>query len=79
MISTFLLNLIQQLFSVYLGEVNGKGSQEGETTEEGMTSTQADEEEVMNEQEAKYWKTVHENPADFTSWTYLLQYVEHEV
>ena len=27
----------------------------------------------------KYWKPVKENPADFTGWTYLLQYVEQEV
>lgn len=26
----------------------------------------------------KYWKTVRENPQDFTGWTYLLQYVEQE-
>lgn len=26
----------------------------------------------------KYWKTVKENPSDFTGWTYLLQYVEQE-
>jgi len=36
-------------------------------------------EEVVNEQELKYWKAVKENPADFTSWTYLLQFVEQEV
>lgn len=35
--------------------------------------------EVVNEQELKYWKAVKENPADFTSWTYLLQFVEQEV
>lgn len=27
----------------------------------------------------KYWKAVKDNPADFTGWTYLLQYVEQEV
>jgi hypothetical protein len=27
----------------------------------------------------KYWKSVKENPSDFTGWTYLLQYVEQEV
>ncbi|XP_014790338.1 pre-mRNA-processing factor 39 isoform X1 [Octopus bimaculoides] len=26
----------------------------------------------------KYWKAVKDNPADFTGWTYLLQYVEQE-
>ncbi|GFO27450.1 pre-mRNA-processing factor 39 [Plakobranchus ocellatus] len=26
----------------------------------------------------KYWKTVEDNPMDFTGWTYLLQYVEQE-
>ena len=27
----------------------------------------------------KYWKAVKDNPADFTGWTYLLQFVEQEV
>lgn len=27
----------------------------------------------------KYWKTVRDDPADFTGWTYLLQYVDQEV
>lgn len=27
----------------------------------------------------KYWKSVNEDPSDFTAWTYLLQYVDHEV
>lgn len=27
----------------------------------------------------KYWKAVNDEPADFTGWTYLLQYVDHEV
>ncbi|KAI5741180.1 hypothetical protein M8J76_011212 [Diaphorina citri] len=26
----------------------------------------------------KYWKTVKDNPTDFTGWTYLLQYVDQE-
>ncbi|XP_028396326.1 pre-mRNA-processing factor 39-like isoform X2 [Dendronephthya gigantea] len=33
---------------------------------------------AVNEQELKYWNAVNENPQDFTSWTYLLQYVEQE-
>jgi len=27
----------------------------------------------------QYWKSVRDNPSDFTGWTYLLQYVEQEV
>lgn len=27
----------------------------------------------------KYWRTVKNDPADFTGWTYLLQYVDNEV
>jgi len=27
----------------------------------------------------KYWKAVKDDPADFTGWTYLLQYVDQEV
>lgn len=42
-------------------------------------ATSASGEELVNEQELKYWKAVKENPADFTSWTYLLQFVEQEV
>jgi len=53
----------------------------GAITESHEDSTNAPvvEEEVVNEQELKYWKAVKENPADFTSWTYLLQFVEQEV
>lgn len=44
------------------------------------TKNELDEvQEVVNEQELKYWKAVNENPTDFTSWTYLLQFVEQEV
>lgn len=46
---------------------------------ENSTDAPVPEEEVVNEQELKYWKAVKENPADFTSWTYLLQFVEQEV
>lgn len=54
----------------------------GAITESHEDSTDApvvEEQEVVNEQELKYWKAVKENPADFTSWTYLLQFVEQEV
>lgn len=52
----------------------------GAITESHEDSTDAPVvEEVVNEQELKYWKAVKENPADFTSWTYLLQFVEQEV
>ena len=27
----------------------------------------------------KYWKTVNDDPTDFTGWTLLLQYVDQEV
>lgn len=27
----------------------------------------------------KYWRAVKTDPADFTGWTYLLQYVDNEV
>lgn len=48
-----------------------------ETKENGTAAVVEDE--VVNEQELKYWKAVKENPSDFTSWTYLLQFVEQEV
>lgn len=49
----------------------------GESTDGPVEAVE--EHEVVNEQELKYWKAVKENPADFTSWTYLLQFVEQEV
>jgi hypothetical protein len=30
-------------------------------------------------EDQKYWAAVRENPADFPSWTYLLQLVDHKV
>ena len=60
-----------------------EAKQNGTAVDEDENSTDAPvnvaEEEVVNEQELKYWKAVKENPADFTSWTYLLQFVEQEV
>lgn len=50
----------------------------GSTGDENSTNAPVVEGEVVNEQELKYWKAVKENPADFTSWTYLLQFVEQE-
>lgn len=44
---------------------------------EGMSRDEV--ENAINEQELKYWSAVRENPNDFTSWTYLLQFVEQEV
>ena len=41
--------------------------------------SQDEVETAINEQELKYWNAVNENPQDFTSWTYLLQFVEQEV
>lgn len=51
----------------------------GEAAVSQESSCDTTQDEVVNEQELKYWKTVKENPADFTSWTYLLQFVEQEV
>lgn len=50
-----------------------------ESAETKLEETTDDQEQVVNEQELKYWKAVKENPSDFTSWTYLLQFVEQEV
>ena len=49
------------------------------TTAEGKAQSQDEVESAINEQEVKYWNAVKENPEDFTSWTYLLQFVEQEV
>lgn len=51
----------------------------GEAAVSQESSCDTTQDEVVNEQELKYWKAVKENPADFTSWTYLLQFVEQEV
>ncbi|KAM7443644.1 PRP39 pre-mRNA processing factor39 [Porites harrisoni] len=50
----------------------------GEAAVSQENSSDTTQDEVVNEQELKYWKAVKENPADFTSWTYLLQFVEQE-
>uniref|UniRef100_A0A8D1R3F9 Pre-mRNA processing factor 39 n=1 Tax=Sus scrofa TaxID=9823 RepID=A0A8D1R3F9_PIG len=54
------------------------------TTEENETANTVDL--PVTETEAnfppeyeKFWKTVENNPQDFTGWVYLLQYVEQEV
>lgn len=41
-------------------------------------SEKMEEKKTLPELE-KYWKTVRDDPADFTGWTYLLQYVDQEV
>lgn len=52
-----------------------KKQEQTETTK----SSQDEVETAINEQEMKYWNAVNANPQDFTSWTYLLQFVEQEV
>ncbi|KAH9380254.1 hypothetical protein HPB48_018202 [Haemaphysalis longicornis] len=47
-----------------LGRIGGAG----EAKKEGKESVELE----------KYWQVVRTNPADFTGWTYLLQYVEQE-
>ena len=43
-------------------------------------SSKTTKEELYSSPELeKYWKAVKDNPADFTGWTYLLQYVEQQV
>ena len=46
---------------------------------EAEAKTDDEVQNAINEQELKYWSAVKENPNDFTSWTYLLQFVEQEV
>ncbi|ELU07632.1 hypothetical protein CAPTEDRAFT_180947 [Capitella teleta] len=45
-----------------------------EPSTENQDETKAEE----NTELEKYWKTVRDDPSDFTGWTYLLQYVEQE-
>ena len=59
----------------------GEGTVESETegpTPAKKTNTEINVRKLLPELE-KLWKPVEENPADFTSWTFLLQYVDHEV
>ena len=50
------------------------------TAEQIEEAARATEAKRQKETElGKYWKTVEDNPMDFTGWTYLLQYVEQEV
>lgn len=50
-----------------------------ESGPEADAKTDDEVQNAINEQELKYWSAVKENPNDFTSWTYLLQFVEQEV
>lgn len=65
--------------SLILGELNGKVSQESSAETPSPTEVDESVQDVVNEQELKYWETINDNPGDFTSWTYLLQFVEREV
>ncbi|XP_005102551.2 pre-mRNA-processing factor 39 isoform X2 [Aplysia californica] len=62
------------------GAEASQGSTEEDSSEqEKQDNTQEDEAKKEKEAElGKYWKTVEDNPMDFTGWTYLLQYVEQE-
>ena len=64
-------------------EDNIENSNAEQTTEADkaveVKPSQDEVETAINEQELKYWNAVNENPQDFTSWTYLLQFVEQEV
>lgn len=51
------------------GDAKGGAAAAAEVKKEGKESTELD----------KYWQVVRTNPADFTGWTYLLQFVEQEV
>ncbi|KAK0054852.1 pre-mRNA-processing factor 39-like isoform X2 [Biomphalaria pfeifferi] len=53
---------------------------EEESTEDDQDRAQKEQEEKLRKETelGKYWKTVDDNPMDFTGWTYLLQYVEQE-
>ena len=59
--------------------VDSQVTEQVEETVEETTATKDEVERASNEQELKYWNAVNENPQDFTSWTYLLQFVEQEV
>ena len=61
------------------GEAEGQDGSETEgPTPAKKTNTEINVRKLLPELE-KLWKPVEENPADFTSWTFLLQYVDHEV
>lgn len=45
----------------------------------GTTDTAKTKADSATTELEKYWQVVRSNPADFTGWTYLLQFVEQEV
>ena len=59
--------------------VDPQVTEQGQETVQETKTTQDEVETAVNEQELKYWNAVNDNPQDFTSWTYLLQFVEQEV
>lgn len=48
-------------------------------SDEATPSGGQQEETVKVDEQARLWRTVRENPSDFTSWTSLLQIVEQKV
>ncbi|CAL1536963.1 unnamed protein product [Lymnaea stagnalis] len=59
--------------------MNGDGVSQDLNSEDLEAAQKEEEEKLQKEAElGKYWKTVDDNPMDFTGWTYLLQYVEQE-
>lgn len=61
----------------------GANVQEDSVQESEMPDTEdvktADSDPLFPAEFDKFWKVVETNPQDFTSWVYLLQYVEQEV
>lgn len=49
-----------------------------DTSEKSDAKPASPKKKILPELE-KYWKAVNDDPADFTGWTYLLQYVDQEV
>ncbi|CAH1793220.1 unnamed protein product [Owenia fusiformis] len=57
--------------------VSEEPMEEGEVVKEDKPDVKEEESKEPTELD-KYWKSVKDNPSDFTGWTYLLQYVEQE-
>ncbi len=60
--------------------MESQGAAEGHLMDEVAAAAPAEvSDPPVQTEDQKYWTAVRENPADFSSWTYLLQLVDHKV
>jgi hypothetical protein len=59
--------------------MESQGAVDGHLMDEVAAAEVSDPPVPQQTEDQKYWAAVRENPADFSSWTYLLQLVDHKV